>query len=42
MADFLVLPYGHTFIMEQEEVIGQVLYFLEHGSFQKGQRPKNR
>jgi len=42
MADFLVLPYGHTFIMEEEEVIGQVLYFLEHGSFQKGRRPKNR
>ena len=37
MADFLSLPYGHTFIMGEEEVIGQVLYFLKNGSFQKGE-----
>ena len=37
MADFLTLPYGHTFIMGEDEVIGQVLYFLKHGRFQKQQ-----
>jgi pimeloyl-ACP methyl ester carboxylesterase len=37
MAEFLLLPYGHTFIMGEEEVISEVLYFLEHGKFQKQQ-----
>jgi triacylglycerol lipase len=31
--DFLVVPYGHTFIMRREEVILQVLAFLEAGRF---------
>lgn len=31
--DFLVLPYSHTFIMQREEVILQVLSFLESGQF---------
>lgn len=35
MTDFLPLPYGHTFIMEEEEVIGQVIHFLRWGKFQK-------
>jgi hypothetical protein len=35
MADFLVLPYGHTFIMKEEDVIAQVLFFLDHGKFRK-------
>jgi hypothetical protein len=35
MTDFLVLPYGHTFIMDEEEVIYQTLYFLKYGSFQR-------
>jgi triacylglycerol lipase len=33
MADFLVLPYGHTFIMNKDEVITQTLYFLRQGRF---------
>jgi triacylglycerol lipase len=32
-ADFLVVPYSHTFIMRREEVILQVLAFLEGGRF---------
>lgn len=33
MADFLVVSYGHTFIMQQESVIGQVKTFLRQGKF---------
>ena len=33
MQDFLELPYNHITIMNQEEVIGQSLYFLQHGRF---------
>jgi alpha-beta hydrolase superfamily lysophospholipase len=35
MADFLVVPEGHSFIMLRPEVIEQVLYFLTHGRFQR-------
>jgi triacylglycerol lipase len=38
MRDFLVLSNGHTFIMQDEAVISQVLYFLRHGLFDHGQR----
>lgn len=38
MRDFLVLTNGHTFIMQDEAVISQVLYFLRHGLFDHGQR----
>ena len=33
MTDFIVLPYGHTFIMDKSEVIHQALYFLKHEQF---------
>ncbi len=33
MADFLVLPYSHPFIMNAEEVIEQTLQFLRGGRF---------
>jgi hypothetical protein len=35
MADFLVLPFGHTFIMSQDEVIAQTLFFLQQGRFRR-------
>ncbi|MFC1497250.1 esterase/lipase family protein [Verrucomicrobiota bacterium] len=35
MKDFLVVHSSHTFIMQRQFVIGQVLYFLEHGEFRK-------
>jgi pimeloyl-ACP methyl ester carboxylesterase len=33
MTDFLVLPYGHAFIMKEDKVIAQTLSFLQHGKF---------
>jgi len=33
MADFLVVPVRHPFIMRDGEVIRQILYFLQHGAF---------
>ncbi|XOV83270.1 MAG: esterase/lipase family protein [bacterium] len=35
MADFIEVPHTHTFIMRSEEVITQVLHFLQHGQFQR-------
>jgi len=35
MTDFLVLPYSHPFIMQQEEVVLQTLHFLRHGCFRR-------
>ncbi|MGD9345927.1 MAG: alpha/beta fold hydrolase [Candidatus Aminicenantes bacterium] len=35
MDDFIVLPLSHGFIMKNENAISQVIYFLEHGIFQK-------
>lgn len=34
MKDFLLVKAGHTFIMRNETVINQILYFLENGGFQ--------
>ncbi|MEW8327938.1 MAG: alpha/beta hydrolase [Candidatus Thiodiazotropha sp.] len=39
MKDFLVVEEGHAFIMLDDEVIRQVLYFLRHGEFDKS-RPE--
>ena len=33
MRDFLVLPVTHTFIVNNDVVIGQTLHFLKHGQF---------
>jgi len=33
MADFMVLPHSHSFIMNSDEVIKQTIYFLGHGRF---------
>ena len=33
MADFIVLPHTHTFIMQKEDVMDQVLFFLRNGRF---------
>lgn len=33
MHDLLVVPYSHTFIAGEPEVIRQVMHFLEHGHF---------
>jgi len=33
MQDFLVVPYGHTFVMQKKEVIRQTIFFLENGKF---------
>jgi len=35
MKDFLVVPFGHTFIMNHSIVMKQTLYFIEHGKFEK-------
>jgi hypothetical protein len=37
MADFLVLPYNHTTIMQQPDVMAQTAYFLKHGRFERPQ-----
>lgn len=33
MQDFIELPFSHTFIMQRQESIDQVLHFLAHGVF---------
>lgn len=36
MADFLVVPHSHTFLMRSGEVIRQTLVFLKQGKFDRG------
>jgi len=38
MADFLIVPQVHPFIMNSSEVIKQVIYFLENGRFLRHDR----
>lgn len=33
MTDYIVLPYGHTFMMRRKEVIDQTIQFLKNGRF---------
>jgi len=33
MADFLIVPHSHPFIMKSPDVIYQVIFFIEHGRF---------
>lgn len=33
MRDFIAVPYSHTFMMNAEDVHGQILHFLHHGRF---------
>lgn len=35
MADFLVVPYGHSFIMRKRKVIDEVIYFFKEGRFKR-------
>ena len=39
MSDFITVHNGHTFIMRDQRVIKQILYFLEHGRFNKDVSP---
>lgn len=35
MKDFLVVPHGHTFIMNADDVVEQTLYFLKNNKFKQ-------
>ena len=35
MADFLVVPRGHAFIMNDAEVVAQAVHFFRHGTFRR-------
>ena len=39
MTDFLVLPYAHPFILQQDEVLMQTLHFLRNGCFRREDAP---
>jgi triacylglycerol lipase len=39
MSDFITVHNGHTFIMRDDSVINQILYFLKHGNFNKKALP---
>ncbi len=35
MDDFLIVPYGHSFIMRKRKVIDEVIYFFQEGRFRR-------
>jgi len=35
MSDFIVVPHSHAFIMKNDEVIRQILFFLQNGQFDR-------
>jgi len=39
MADFIEMPVGHSLMMWDNDVLAQVIYFLEHGMFQRHSPP---
>ena len=41
MSDHIVIPTTHSFMMFNNEVIDQALYFFEHGRFDHPQEPSN-
>jgi len=41
MVDFLVVPAGHTFIMNDDMVIAQTIHFLRYGRFDHGENDQN-
>jgi len=41
MADFLVVPAGHTFIMNDDTVIAQTIHFLRYGRFDHGENDQD-
>ncbi len=38
MADFLIVPHSHPFIMKSPDVIRQVIFFIEHGRFDTAEK----
>jgi predicted nucleotidyltransferase len=42
MKDFLVVPKAHPFIMNDENVMKQVAYFIANGKFDKDLNPSSR
>jgi hypothetical protein len=42
MQDFLIVPAGHTFIMDDAMVVQQVQHFLREGRFQRAEHSENR
>lgn len=42
MADFIIVPQNHMFIMMNDEVIEQAIYFISKGEFCKGEEGKEK